>query len=159
VPDRLSTYLNDHLAGATGGLDLARRIAAREQGNGYGAEIGAIADEIAEDRAALEDVMDRLGVQRDRLRLIAAWGAERIRRTIPWSWVLDREGLGRLEELELLTAGVGGKRSLWQSLDETRPVGDVDFAALAARASSQLERLEALRRRAAAEAFGRGPTG
>jgi hypothetical protein len=159
MPERLSTYLNDHLAGASAGLELARRIAAREAGNGYGAEIGEIADEIAEDRAALEDVMDRLGVGRDHLRLIAAWGAERVRRTIPWSWVLDREGLGRLEELELLTAGVGGKRSLWQALDETQPVDGVDFAALAGRASSQLERLEGLRRQAAAEAFGRGPTG
>jgi hypothetical protein len=156
VPDRLATYLNDHLAGATGGLDLARRIARDNAGNAYGEEIGALADEIADDRAALEDVMHRLGVSRDHLRLLAAWGAERLRRTVPWSWLLDRAGLGRLEELELLTAGVGGKRSLWQALDETQPVGGVDFAALADRATAQLERLEALRRRAAAEAFGRG---
>jgi hypothetical protein len=154
VPERLSTYLNDHLAGASAGLDLARRIAAREDGNAYGADVGAIADEIAEDRAALEDVMDRLGVQRDHVRLLAAWGAERIRRTIPWSWVLDRAGLGRLEELELLTAGVGGKLSLWQSLSETQAVDGVDFGALAERARSQLERLEALRRQAAVQAFG-----
>jgi hypothetical protein len=155
VPDRLSTYLNDHLAGSNGGLDLARRIARDHADNGYGAEIGAIADEIAEDRAALEDVMHALGVQRDHLRLLAAWGAERVRRIIPWSWVLDREGLGRLEELELLTAGVSGKLALWQALGETQPVDGVDFAALADRASSQLERLETLRRQAAAEAFGR----
>jgi hypothetical protein len=152
--DRLATYLNDHLAGASAGLDLARRIARENAGNGYGAEIGEIADEIAQDRAVLEDVMDRLGVGRDHLRLLAAWGAERVRRTIPWSWLLDRAGLGRLEELELLTAGVGGKLALWQALAETQPIDDVDFAALADRAGSQLERLEALRRQAAAEAFG-----
>jgi hypothetical protein len=155
VPERLATYLNDHLAGSSAGLDLARRIARENAGNGYGAEIAAIAGEIAEDRAALEDVMDRLGVGRDHLRLLAAWGAERVRRAIPWSWVLDREGLGRLEELELLSTGVNGKLSLWQALGETQSVEGVDFAVLADRAGSQLDRLEALRRQAAAEAFGR----
>jgi hypothetical protein len=152
---RLATYLNDHLAGASAGLDLARRIAADNRGNAYGAEVGALADEIAEDRAALQDVMDRLGVGRDHVRLLAAWGAERLRRTIPWSWVFDRAGLGRLEELELLNAGVAGKLSLWQALDETQRIEGIDFAALAERARSQLERLELLRRQAAAEAFGR----
>jgi hypothetical protein len=156
VPERLATYLNDHLAGSSAGLDLARRIAGDNRGSAYGTEVGKIADEIAGDRAALEDVMDRLGVRRDQLRLLAAWGAERIRRTIPWSWVFDRAGLGRLEELELLSGGVNGKLSLWQALDETRPLRDVDFAALADRARSQLDRLEALRRQAAGEAFGRG---
>src|ERR1700749_3020102 len=99
--------------------------------------------------------MDRLGVRRDHLRLLAAWSAERLRRTIPWSWVLDRAGLGRLEELEMLSLGVSGKLSLWQSLGETQRVGGVDFAALAERARSQWRRLETLRRQAAAEAFGR----
>jgi hypothetical protein len=153
---RLATYLNDHLAGASAGLDLARRIARDNHGNAYGAEVGALADEIAEDRAALQDVMDRLGVSRDHLRLLAAWGAERLRRTIPWTWVFDRAGLGRLEELEMLALGVSGKLSLWQALGETRHVEGIDFDALAQRARSQLERLEPLRRQAAAEAFGRG---
>jgi hypothetical protein len=152
---RLATYLNDHLAGASAGLDLARRIARDNRGNAYGAAVGGIADEIAEDRAALEDLMNRLGVSRDHLRLLVAWGAERLRRTVPWSWVLDRAGLGRLEELELLSLGVSGKLSLWQALDETQRVEGMDFVALAARADSQLARLEPLRRQAAAEAFGR----
>ena len=153
--NRLATYLNDHLAGSSAGLDLARRIAADNEGHAYGAEMSEIAGEIAEDRATLQRVMDRLGVSRDPVRLFAAWGVERMRRTVPWSWVLDRAGLGRLEELELLTAGVIGKLSLWQALGETQSVEGVDFAALADRASSQLDRLEVLRRRAAAEAFGR----
>jgi hypothetical protein len=136
-------------------VDLARRIAGDNRGNAYGVEVGEIADEIAEDRAALEDAMDRLGVGRDHLRLLAAWAAERVRRTLPWSWLLDRAGLGRLEELEMLTLGVSGKLALWQALGETRSVDGVDFAAFADRARSQLDRLETLRRQAAAEAFGR----
>jgi hypothetical protein len=153
--DRLATYLNDHLAGSSAGLDLARRIARDNEGTAYGEEIADIADEIAEDRAALQRAMDRLGIHRDPLRLLAAWGAERLRRTVPWSWVLDRSGLGRLEEVEMLMLGVSGKLALWRALGETRSVDGLDFDALADRARSQLERLEALRLQAAAEAFGR----
>ena len=157
--DRLSTYLNDHLAGATAGVDLARRIARDNPGNAYGAEVAEIAGEIAEDRAALEEVMDRLGVGRDQLRLLAAWGVEKARRALPLPWLLDRHALGRLEELEALILGVTGKLSLWVSLGETRGgdprVAGIDFGALADRARSQLERLGELRTQAAAETFGR----
>ena len=157
--DRISTYLNDHLAGATAGLDLARRIARDNQGNAYGAEVAEIAGEIASDRDALQEVMKRLGIGRDQLRLLAAWGVEKARRVLPVPWLLDRHALGRLEELEALILGVTGKLSLWVSLGETRGgdprVADIDFGELADRARSQLERLGALRTQAAAETFGR----
>ena len=157
--DRLTTYLNDHLAGATAGLDLARRIARDNEGNGYGAELAEIAGEIAADRDALQEVMDRLGVGRDQLRLLAAWGVEKARRVLPVPWLLDRRALGRLEELESLILGVTGKLSLWVALGETRAgdprLADVDFGELAERARSQLDRIGALRTRAAAETLGR----
>jgi hypothetical protein len=157
--DRLSTYLNDHLAGATAGVDLARRLARDNQGNPYGAEVAEIAGEIAADRDALQEVMQRLGVGRDQLRLLAAWGVEKARRVLPVPWLLDRHALGRLEELEALILGVTGKLSLWISLGETRAgdprLADIDFDELAGRARTQLERLGALRTRAAAETFGR----
>ena len=31
----IDVYLNDHLAGATFGADLARRLEARDRGNGF----------------------------------------------------------------------------------------------------------------------------
>jgi hypothetical protein len=156
--DRLSTYLNHHLAGATAGVDLARRIARDNENNAYGAAVAEIAGEIAADRAALEAAMERLGVDRDHLRQLTAWGVEKARRALPLPWLLDRHALGRLEELEALLLGVTGKLSLWVSLGETRG-GDprldgIDLAALAGRARSQLERLGELRTRAAAETFG-----
>jgi hypothetical protein len=157
--DRLSTYLNDHLAGATAGVDLARRIARDNEGNAYGAEVAEIAGEIAADRDALLEVLERLGVGRDQLRLLAAWGVEKARRVLPLPWLLDRHALGRLEEIESLILGVTGKLSLWISLSETRGsdprLADVDFGELAGRARSQLERLGELRTQAAAETFGR----
>jgi hypothetical protein len=156
--DRLATYLNDHLAGATAGVDVARRMARDNQGNAYGAAVAQIAGEIADDRAVLLEVMDRLGVSRDQVRLLAAWGVEKARRALPVAWLLDRHALGRLEELESLILGVTGKHSLWVTLGETR-AGDprlagIDCGALAGRARSQIERLEGLRSQAAAEIFG-----
>jgi hypothetical protein len=157
--DRFSTYLNDHLAGAIAGVDLARRIARDNQDNAYGAAVAQIGGEIAADRDTLDDVMDRLGVGRDQLRLLAAWGVEKARRVLPVPWLLDRHQLGRLEEIEALILGVTGKLSLWVSLGETRGgdprLADIDFGELADRARSQLERLGELRTQAATETFGR----
>ena len=134
--DPLSSYLNDHLAGSTAGLNLARRVAE------------AMAGEIEEDREALLDVMERLSVGQDRIRVAAGWGAEKVLRYAP---------LSRLEELEALSLGVEGKLALWKTLrhthgDDPRLAG-VDFDELAHRAQSQRRRLERQRLRAAEEAF------
>jgi hypothetical protein len=77
---RLSIYLNDHLAGATGVVNLAR--------------------EIDEDRSTLVTVMDRLSVGRDQLKLALAWGAERAGRLKLHGSLVGYSPLSRLEELE-----------------------------------------------------------
>ena len=58
VPAMLRTYLQDHHAGSTAGLELARRTAGSNADTEYGAELARIADEIAADRETLEQVMD-----------------------------------------------------------------------------------------------------
>ena len=141
--DALAIYLNDHLAGSTAGVELAGKIAPD------------LHPEIAEDRRTLVAVMDRLDVSRDQVKAVAAWGAEHARRLRP-GWLLNSR-LRRLEELEVLTLGVTGKLALWEALrhalaGDPRLAG-LDFAALADRARSQLERLEPRRRDAAAAAF------
>src|SRR3954447_4413692 len=157
--DALPTYLNDHLAGSTAGLELARRIADDHRGTEYGEVVGPIAEEIADDRRALEDVMRRLGAGRDPLKLLGAWGAEQLRRVRP-GWLFGESEAGRLEELEMLALGVTGKLALWEALQRTHAadprLSGVDLQALAERARSQFERIEALRLDAAAEAFGQG---
>ena len=150
---RLATYLNDHLAGATAGLDLARRIAAAHQE--HATTVDEIAREIASDRATLEDVMRRLDVDRNALKQLSAWTVEKARRALPHTWLLDRGGLGRMEELEMLVLGVSGKLALWRALaathgDDPRLAG-IDFDALCERARSQRDRLEQLRISAAVD--------
>jgi hypothetical protein len=60
--DMLRTYLQDHHAGATAGLELARRAAGSNEESDYGPELLEIAGEIEADRESLERVMERLGV-------------------------------------------------------------------------------------------------
>jgi hypothetical protein len=156
MPNRhLATYLNDHLGGATGGLELARRAASSNEDSEYGAELKALAAEIEEDRNALRALMDELGVGEDRLKVTAGWVGEKLGRLKPNGALLSYSPLSRLIEIEGLYLGVTGKLSLWTNLEAVHgtPVGGVDVAEYAERARSQRERLTDLRRRAAAEAL------
>jgi hypothetical protein len=155
--DRLSIYLNDHLAGATAGLELARRAASNNGGTPYGRVLAEVAVEIEQDREALIEVMARLSVDRDRVKLAAAWALEKVGRLKPNGALLSYSPLSRLVEIEGLALGVEGKLSLWQSLevshgDDPRLRG-VDLDGLIKRARSQRRRLERQRRRAADEAL------
>ncbi len=155
--DRLAIYLNDHLAGATAGVNLARRAAGNNRSTDYGEELEAIANEIEEDRAALLELMERLSVGEDRLKVALAWGAEKAARLKPNGQLLGYSPLSRLEELEALALGVTGKLGLWEALRRTHGsdprLRDVDLEALVTRARSQRRTLERLRASAADEAL------
>jgi hypothetical protein len=157
--DRLSIYLNDHLAGATAGVDLARRAAANNRSTSDGPVLDTIAQEIEQDRRALLDLMERLSVGQDRLKVALAWGAEKAARFKPNGELLGYSPLSRLEELEALALGVTGKLALWQALRRTHSgdprLAGVDFDELVSRARSQRGRLERQRTRAADEALAR----
>ena len=59
----LGIYLNDHLAGSTAGVELARRLAGAHRGSPVGEALEPFVDEVTEDRAALLRIMETLGVQ------------------------------------------------------------------------------------------------
>jgi hypothetical protein len=149
--DPLSIYLNDHLAGSTVGLELARRLA-----DTAGA-LATVAQEIEEDRATLTTVMERLSVTRDPAKVAISWGAEKAGRLKFAGARLAGPELGRLEELEALALGVEGKLALWQALRATHGsdprLDGIDLDALIERARSQRRRLERQRIRAAEEAL------
>lgn len=152
----LAIYLKDHLAGATGGVELARRLRSGNRDDPeFGPELAAICAEIEADRETLEAVMDRLKVGKSRLKPLAAVLAERLGRLKLNGHLLTYSPLSRLDELELLQLGVTGKRRLWRALEHTRAsdLEDFDLGALAERATGQLRRLEALHLKAAALAL------
>ncbi len=99
--------------------------------------------------------MDRLGVAQGRLKPLAAVFGERLGRLKLNGRLWGYSPLSRLDELELLQIGVVGKRMLWRALEHTHAgqLPEFELDALAARASEQLRRLEALHQRAAALAL------
>ena len=151
----LAIYLQDHHAGATAGLALARRAADSNRDNEFGPELERLAAEIEHDLTELERVMATLDVSRDGLKDRLAWIGERVGRLKRNGTWLAYSPLSRMVELEGLVIGVTGKLALWEALQSAvgPSPGGVDLAGLEQRAREQRTTLDALRRQAATEAF------
>jgi hypothetical protein len=153
----LAIYLNDHLAGSTVGLELAKRAAANNRKSAYGRFLEQLAAEIREDRETLLEIMRSLGVGTDRVKVSAAWVAEKLGRLKLNGRLLGYSPLSRLVELEALALGVTGKLAMWRALDQLEPghpeLAKATLAELIARAQRQLQGLEEQRLRAATEAL------
>jgi hypothetical protein len=157
----LAIYLQDHLAGATAGVNLARRCAARNTGSSAGGVLTEVASEIEADRATLRRLLSHLGVHPSRLKIAAAWLAERVARLKPNGRLGGEPLMQRLHELEVLSLGIAGKHALWQALRVVPAVAeqpDIDLDALAERALVQRERVEAERMAIARAALAPGGT-
>jgi hypothetical protein len=161
VSDLLRIYMQDHLAGSTLGLDLARRAAASNSGSALGAALERVAAEIDEDRESLRRVMAAYGVGPDRLKNVGAWGFEKIGRLKPNGRVLGYSPLSKLIEVEGLLLGITGKLALWRTLEVTigPEIAGENFAMLAERAEEQRRTLEPHRIEAAREAFAEASPG
>jgi hypothetical protein len=153
----LSIYLNDHLAGATGGVELFSRTAGALHGSPVGAALERMAEEIREDRATLQEVMRSLGISQRRYKMSAAWLAEKAGRLKLNGHLRSRSPLSTLVELEAMLLGVEGKAALWRTLrtlaDEHERLSASQFDALQDRARQQASTLEELRAQAAVEAL------
>jgi hypothetical protein len=151
----LSIYLNDHHAGSTLGVELARRLrSSNEDDPALGPTLVELCGDIEADRATLERLMDRLGVTRDPVKPALAWAAEKLGRLKLNGQLSGYSPLSRLVELELLRIGVTGKLQMWQALAHTLGrVDEFDFEQLAERAERQRERLDELHLAAAALTF------
>jgi hypothetical protein len=154
---RLGTYLNDHLAGATVGLELAKRAASSNKGTEHAAFLQRLEQEIAEDRETLREMIRAFGFREDPIKKLAAWSGEKLGRLKPNGQLLGYSPLSRMVELEGLTVGVTGKRSLWLNLAKVEAHDErfagFDLEELRLRAERQLAGLEEQRVRAAIPAL------
>lgn len=145
----LGIYLNDHLAGSSGGVELARRATRGIGDADHAATLRAIAAEVADDRSALIDIMKALGVPRSAYKSAGGWLAEKAGRLKLNGHVLSRSPLSSLIELETLRLGVLGKESCWQMLIQLAStdarIDEPQVTELVRRARSQAERLETVR--------------
>ena len=124
MPDRplnpLQVYLNDHLAGATFGAELARQLEAQIEDADFQSEMSRLAEDIEADLDTLRDLMQRLGASRNPGKQVAAWVAEKASR-LKLTGVTSADGeLGTFLGLEALSLGVEGKAALWTALRELR---------------------------------------
>jgi hypothetical protein len=144
VSNLLAIYLNDHLAGSTVGVELARRARGSNEGTPLGDFLTTLAAEIDEDRDTLQEVMKAVGAGRDRLKVTGAWAGEKLGRLKLNGSLLGYSPLSRVVELEGLRLGVEGKLSLWRMLRELADprLAAFDFDALIARAERQRDDLE-----------------
>ena len=156
--DLLGIYLNDHLAGAIGGVELARRVAGSHGGQDGGA-LRRLAAEIAQDRTALLEFMAALGIPVRAYKVRAAWLGEKAARLKLNGRLLAQSPLSSLEELEVMRLGVEGKAAGWRTL---RNLAETDtrldperLDELMSRARRQADLLEELRACAAGQLIGR----
>jgi hypothetical protein len=154
----LATYLNDHLAGATAGLELAKRARGSNEGTPLGDFLDRLAAEIEEDRRALRGMMADLEIGEDRLKVALGWVGEKVGRLKLNGQLTGYSPLSRLVELEGLLIGVSAKLRTWQNL---RMLADgeprLDAAALerlTERAERQVRELDEQRETVARAALG-----
>src|SRR3954453_11909906 len=151
----LPIYLNDHLAASTAGVDLARRAAGQNAGNEFGEFLSDFAAEADAHRNLLEDVMARLDVRRDQIKIGALWLGEKLGRLKLNGRLVEYSPLSRVIEVEGLIAGSEARRNLFRTLaaaaqDEPRIV-DIDFVDIVQRVEEQLVGLAELHGKAVAE--------
>ncbi|HEX2058042.1 MAG TPA: hypothetical protein VHI71_06695 [Actinomycetota bacterium] len=151
--DLLGIYLNDHLAGAVAGIELAKRTLGNNKGTEYEAFLTRLVNDIAEDQAALERIAERSGIPRSPVKPRIAWASEKVGRLKLNGAITGYSPLSRLIELEGLRLGIEGKLCLWRSLRHARPAGaavtDEELDELIARAQAQIEVVEEHRVKAA----------
>lgn len=142
----IDVYLNDHLAGAMFGSDLAEQIEARSEGTPLGDVMASIAPQIEEDRQTLIDLMEQMGTSKNPVKQATTWVAEKVSRVKFAGESSGEPELGIFMALESLTLGVSGKLALWKALmevaDQYEALAALNLEQLADRARSQLEALE-----------------
>jgi hypothetical protein len=161
-PDRLlAIYLNDHLAGAAGGVELARRLRSSNRDDPeMGPPLAEVCAEIEADRETLTRLAQRLGGSPNPVKPALAKLGERLGRLKLNGQLRGYSPLSRMLELEILSSGIGGKVQLWNALEQRfgESLEGFDFHALAERADRQGQRVEDLHLSAAKRALGDGPS-
>jgi hypothetical protein len=151
----LDSYLNDHLAGSVGALELIAHWAEIHKGEPLGRFFLEIEKEIKADQETLRDIMRALGVEESKVRKVSAWAAEKVGRARLIVAGDKTGGLALVLTLEGLIMGVTGKKMLWRALAAAKlpQLDSYNFEQLQRRAEQQVEHIEAERISAVRQAF------
>jgi hypothetical protein len=148
----LETYLTDHLAGATAGLNLARLAATEHQGDEHGEFFGQLAIEIREDYETLEQLVESLATDKSATKTALAEVGSKL---MAPKFTGDDDEFNAFITLETLSIGVEGKRCMWLALRtiEDPTLDGLDIDALVERAEDQRARIEEQRLAVAPQAL------
>jgi hypothetical protein len=154
--DPLHVYLNDHLAGATAGVELARTAAENHDGD-MGTFFTELADGIAADFNTLTSLIDQMNAHASGAKeAFAKIGSEVSESKFSGESVDDPE-FGTFLTLETLSIGVEGKLCMWKALKvvegEYPELGSTDIDGLIERAQSQRDNIEGKRLEIASNAL------
>ena len=156
--DALTTYLQDHLAGAQHAIELLKAMRDHFAWQPLGEFASLLLAEIEADRDVLAKLIDRAGGKPAGVKEWGAWLAEKVSRLKLKHDSAD--GLGTFEALEFLVIGIHGKRALWRALAAVAPfdsrVQGIDFTKLISRAEDQHQKVEEQRLVCAQSVFRRG---
>ncbi|MFW5878599.1 MAG: hypothetical protein ACOCVR_02170, partial [Myxococcota bacterium] len=138
--DRLRIYLSDHLAASAALAARTKRSIRFNQGSGLEAVLRELLDETQKSIDAIEHAMGALELRGGRSKELAALAAERLGRLKLNGYFVNYSPLSRLEELEMLAAGAGLRRRLWETLkilgDEDKRLEELDLDGLQRRAGA-----------------------
>src|SRR4051812_27901024 len=143
----ITSYLNDHLAGATIAIEIVDRMIKEAPEHSEAFEM--LRKDIDEDRQELQSLMAGMGVAESVTRKAGSWIINGI--TELKLYIDDPNGpLRRLERLEGLSIGIEGKIALWEAL-QAAGNSHLNYDLLIRRGRSQRAAVEAFRLQAARE--------
>jgi hypothetical protein len=146
---QLTTYLNDHLAGSVGALELLDRLIGTYKEKPLEQFFKDLRTDIEADQGELRDLIEKLGEKESAIRKAGLWVAEKFSRAKIRVSDSEEDRMGLLHALEGLVLGITGKRCLWTALDaaaDTVPrLRELDYTRLEKRAMEQCARIEAKR--------------
>ena len=153
----LTIYLNDHLAGSVGALELVDHLIDTYKGKPLEQFFKDLRGEIDADQSTLENLIETLGKKESTMRKAGAWVAEKLSRAKIRLSDSQEGQMGLLHALESLVLGITGKRGLWTALaaaaDTVPQLRALDYTRLQKRAAEQCDRVEAKRLEVAREVF------
>ena len=143
MSDPLTTYLQDHLAGAVHATEILQTMRDDHDKDSIGQFAAQLLAEIEADRDVLAGLIERIGAAPGQPKQWAAWLVEKVGRLKLRHD--SKQGLGTFEALELLMLGIHGKWAMWRMLaiiagHDSRLQG-TDFGQLAIRAEDQHDRV------------------
>src|SRR5262249_9257336 len=141
---QLDSYLNDHLAGSVGALELLDHLVKLYDRKPLAKFFARLRDEIGADQKTLQELMRTLGTKQSSIRRTGAWVAEKFSQA---GFAIASDEVGGLDlllALETLEMGISGKKLLWRALAaaDVPRTADIDFVELEQGAEEQIARVE-----------------